>query len=107
MYNLKTCLNLLHYLKLIKNIKGIVMRQTTLVKHKEVTKKWYVIDAAGQVLGRVATLAASHLRGKTSPTFTPNVDMGDNIIIINADRVVLTAKKKNKNLLLTLRILAD
>lgn len=74
------------------------MRQTTLVKHKEVTKKWYVIDAAGQVLGRLATLAASHLRGKTCPNFTPNVDMGDNIIIINADKIVLTAKKEEQKI---------
>ncbi|VEU65694.1 50S ribosomal protein L13 [Mesomycoplasma conjunctivae] len=74
------------------------MRQTTIVKHKEVQKKWYIIDAENQILGKVATLAASHLRGKTSPLFTPNVDMGDNIIIINADKVVLTAQKEDKKI---------
>ncbi|MBR3259550.1 MAG: 50S ribosomal protein L13 [Mycoplasmataceae bacterium] len=71
------------------------MRQTTIVKHKEVDKKWYVIDAQGQVLGRLAAFCASYLRGKNKPTFTPNVDMGDNIIIINAEKVVLTANKEN------------
>lgn len=74
------------------------MRQTTIVKHKEVSKKWYLIDAENQVLGKVATLAASHLRGKTSPLFTPNVDMGDNIIIINAEKVILTAKKEEQKM---------
>lgn len=74
------------------------MRQTTIVKHKEVDKRWYVIDAEGQVLGRLAVLAASYLRGKNKPTFTPNVDMGDNIIIINADKVLLTANKEEDKL---------
>lgn len=70
------------------------MRQTTIVKHKEVNKKWYIVDAEGQVLGRLAALCASVLRGKNKSTFTPNVDMGDNIIVINADKVVLTANKE-------------
>ncbi len=70
------------------------MRQTTIVKHKEVDKNWYVIDAEGQVLGRLASLAATYLRGKNKPTFTPNVDMGDNIIVINADKIILTANKE-------------
>ncbi len=70
------------------------MRQTTIVKHKEADKKWYVIDAEGQVLGRLAAVCATYLRGKNKPTFTPNVDMGDNIIVINADKVVLTANKE-------------
>ena len=70
------------------------MRQTTLVKHKEVDKRWFVIDAEGQVLGKVAALAANYLRGKVKPTFTPHVDMGDYIVIVNADKVVLTANKE-------------
>lgn len=74
------------------------MRQTTIVKHKEVDKKWYVIDAEGVVLGRLATLVATYLRGKNKPTFTPNVDMGDNIIIVNADKVILTAKKEEQKI---------
>ncbi|MGY6172306.1 50S ribosomal protein L13 [Candidatus Mycoplasma pogonae] len=70
------------------------MRQTTIVKHLEVNKKWYVIDAADAVLGRLATVSATYLRGKNKPDFTPNVDMGDYIIVINADKVVLTANKE-------------
>ena len=74
------------------------MRQTTIVKHKEVKKEWFIVDAEGQTLGRLATLVASVLRGKTKPTFTPNVDMGDNVIIVNAEKVVLTADKETKKL---------
>ncbi len=74
------------------------MRQTTIVKHKEVQKDWFIIDAEGQTLGRLATLAATYLRGKNKPTFTPNVDCGDYIIVINAEKVVLTANKEEKKL---------
>ena len=56
-------------------------------------KKWVMIDAKGLVVGRLATLVALRLRGKHKPTFTPHVDMGDNVIIINADKVVLTGRK--------------
>ena len=70
------------------------MRQTTIVNKQNAQKKWYVIDAKGQVLGRLASVCASYLRGKNKPTFTPNADMGDNIIVINADKVVLTANKE-------------
>ncbi|MGX9340355.1 50S ribosomal protein L13 [Mycoplasma sp. 128] len=70
------------------------MRQTTIVKHLEVEKKWYLIDAKDLVLGRLSAQVASILRGKNKPSFTPNVDMGDNVIIINADKVKLTAKKE-------------
>lgn len=70
------------------------MRQTTIITKQTADKKWYLIDAEGQVLGRLAALCASHLRGKNKPTFTPHVDMGDNIIVINADKVVLTANKE-------------
>lgn len=70
------------------------MRQTTIVKHLEVKKEWYLIDAEGQTLGKVAAMTASYLRGKNKPTFTPNVDMGDNIVIINAEKVVLSANKE-------------
>ena len=58
-----------------------------------VDKKWVVIDATDQVLGRIATKAAGILRGKTKPTFTPHVDCGDNVIIINAAKVKLTGAK--------------
>ncbi|PYI50109.1 50S ribosomal protein L13 [Paenibacillus flagellatus] len=69
------------------------MRTTYMAKPNEVQKKWYIIDAAGQTLGRMASEAASILRGKTKPEFTPHIDTGDFVIIINADKVVLTGKK--------------
>lgn len=62
-------------------------------KKETVERKWYIIDAEGQPLGRVASLAAKYLRGKHKPTYTPHVDCGDNIIIINAQKVNLTGKK--------------
>ena len=55
--------------------------------------KWYVVDAAGVTLGRLASQVASVIRGKHKPTFTPNVDMGDYVIVINTDKVVLTGNK--------------
>ena len=69
----------------------------TYMAHPEnVTRKWYVVDAEGMVLGRLAAQVASILRGKNKPTFTPNVDTGDFVIIVNADKVVLTGKKLEK-----------
>ena len=67
--------------------------KTFMLRKEDVEHKWYVIDAEGQVLGKVAALAASVLRGKNKPTFTPYVACGDNVIIINAEKVVLTGKK--------------
>ena len=69
---------------------------TTLVKPAEVERKWYVLDAAGKPLGRVAAQAAVLLRGKQKVDFTPNVDCGDHVIIINTDKAVLTGKKLEK-----------
>ncbi len=66
---------------------------TTLAKKETVERKWYVIDAAGKPLGRVAVQAATLLRGKHKPTFTPNVDGGDYVIVVNAAKTVLTGKK--------------
>lgn len=66
---------------------------TTLAKKETVERKWYVIDAAGKPLGRVAVQAATLLRGKHKPTFTPNVDCGDYVIIVNAAKAVLTGNK--------------
>ncbi|UWV79998.1 50S ribosomal protein L13 [Mycoplasmopsis felis] len=74
------------------------MRQTTIVNTQQASKKWYVIDAQGQILGRLAAFVASVLRGKNKPTFTPNADMGDNVVIINAEKVVLTAKKEEQKI---------
>ena len=66
----------------------------TYMAHAEtVERKWYVVDAAGLPLGRLATRVASVLRGKNKPTYTPNVDTGDFVIVINTDKVVLTGKK--------------
>ena len=67
--------------------------KTYMAKADTVERKWYVVDAAGVPLGRVASRVASVLRGKNKPTFTPNVDCGDFVIIINTDKAVLTGKK--------------
>ena len=69
---------------------------TTLMKPAEVERKWFLIDASGKPLGRVAAEAAVLLRGKNKVTFTPNVDCGDHVIIINTDKAVLTGKKLEK-----------
>ena len=69
------------------------MRQTTMANAATIERKWYVVDAAGQTLGRLASEVATVLRGKNKPTYTPHVDTGDYVIIINADKVVLTGKK--------------
>lgn len=69
------------------------MRQTTMLKPAEVERKWYVVDGEGQTLGRLSTVVASVLRGKNKPTFTPNVDCGDYVIVINADKIVVTGNK--------------
>ncbi len=72
---------------------------TSFMQKKEtVERKWYVIDAEGKPLGRVATLAATYLRGKNKPTYTPHIDCGDNIIIINAEKVNLTGNKLDKKI---------
>ena len=64
-----------------------------MAKPAEVERKWYVINAEGQVLGRLASQVAAILRGKNKPIYTPHVDTGDHVIIINADKIVLTGKK--------------
>ena len=69
--------------------------KTFSAKPAEVTKKWIVIDATGLVVGRLATLVAMRLRGKHLPTYTPHVDCGDNVIIINAEKVVFTGRKRD------------
>ncbi|MBN9788255.1 50S ribosomal protein L13 [Pseudonocardia sp. TMWB2A] len=72
-----------------------LMKTTKSVNPADVEKKWVMIDAEGLVVGRVATIIASILRGKHKPSFTPHVDCGDNVIVINADKVVFTGKKLN------------
>ena len=72
------------------------MNNTTYcVKKNDIERKWYIIDAANKPLGRVATEAAKLLRGKHKPTFTPNLDVGDHVIIINCKDVILTGNKLN------------
>ena len=70
-----------------------------IAKPQEVERKWYVVDAAGKPLGRVASQVATILRGKHKPTFTPNVDCGDFVIVINAEKVVLTGKKLDQKMM--------
>lgn len=72
------------------------MNSSYLAKPAEINRTWYVIDAADKPLGRVAAQAAAILRGKHLPTFTPNVDCGDCVIIINAEKAVLTGNKLNQ-----------
>ena len=72
------------------------MRQTTMLKPSEVVRQWYVVDGTGCTLGRLATEGATVLRGKNKPTYTPNVDCGDYVIIINADKIQITGDQVNK-----------
>lgn len=69
------------------------MRTTYMAKPNEVERKWYIVDAEGQTLGRLASEVASILRGKNKPTYTPHVDTGDHVIIINAEKIHLTGNK--------------
>ncbi len=64
----------------------------------DIEKKWIVIDAAGLVVGRLASIVAMHLRGKHKPTFTPHMDDGDNVIVINAAKVVFTGRKRDQKI---------
>ncbi len=67
--------------------------KTFIAKEQEITKKWYLVDAKDKVLGRMATQIAMRLRGKHKPIFTPHADTGDFVVVVNADKVVLTGKK--------------
>ncbi|HEX8166161.1 MAG TPA: 50S ribosomal protein L13 [Beijerinckiaceae bacterium] len=70
--------------------------KTTSLKPAEVEKKWVVIDAKGLVVGRLASIVAMRLRGKHKPAYTPHVDCGDNVIVVNADQVVFTGRKREQ-----------
>jgi large subunit ribosomal protein L13 len=61
-------------------------------------KRWYVVDAEGQTLGRIASVIAATLRGKNNPAYTPHADMGDFVVVVNAEKVVLTGKKETQKL---------
>jgi large subunit ribosomal protein L13 len=67
--------------------------KTKFARKEDIDRKWYVVDANGQVLGRMASRIASYLRGKHKPVFTPNVDTGDFVIVVNAGKVKVTGKK--------------
>jgi large subunit ribosomal protein L13 len=69
------------------------VRTTYMAKPREIQRKWYILDAAGKPLGRLATEAARILRGKHKPIYTPHIDTGDHVIVINAEKVVLTGNK--------------
>lgn len=69
------------------------MRQTTFTKPADVKRTWYIVDATGLTLGRLSTEVAAVLRGKHKPTYTPNVDCGDFVIIVNADKIEVTGNK--------------
>ncbi len=70
-----------------------IMKTTKFMKKTDVTRKWFVVDAKDQVLGRMATRIAMYLRGKNKPTFTPHVDTGDFVVVINASKVKVTGNK--------------
>ena len=72
------------------------MSKTFMAKPADVQRKWYIVDAANRPLGRTAAKVADLLRGKVKPSFTPHVDCGDHVIVINADKAVLTGKKLDK-----------
>ena len=74
------------------------MSKTSMLKPADVARKWYVIDAAGKPLGRVAAVAATILRGKHTPEYTPHVDCGDHVIVINAAKVILTGNKLDEKM---------
>ena len=72
--------------------------KTYSAKESEIERKWYIIDASGKPLGRVATEAAKLLRGKHKPTFTPNIDTGDHVIVLNCKEAVLTGRKLDQKI---------
>ncbi len=74
------------------------MRQTNMLRKEDIQRKWYVVDATGISLGRLATNVASVLRGKHNPFYTPHVDSGDYVIVINSEKIKLTGNKWNDKL---------
>jgi len=72
--------------------------RTFSLKASQIERKWYLVDAQGKVLGRLATELASVLRGKRKPTYTPHLDNGDNVVVINAEKVMVTGKKREQKL---------
>ncbi len=71
-------------------------KYTYFAKREDIQDKWWVVDANGAILGRLASMIASRLRGKHNPLFTPHIDTGDHVVVINAEKIVLTGKKLEK-----------
>jgi len=84
------------YKRLLTEKTGENTMKTYMAHAEDVVRKWYVVDAEGVALGRLASKVAAVLRGKHKPTFTPNVDTGDYVIVVNCDKVMLTGKKAEK-----------
>ena len=74
------------------------MRTTFIAKTAEIERKWYVVDAEGQTLGRLASQIAAVLKGKNKPIYTPHLDTGDYVIVVNADKIAVTGKKMDQKL---------
>jgi large subunit ribosomal protein L13 len=74
----------------------VIAMRTYSAKPSDIEKKWIMVDAEGLVLGRLASIIAKYLRGKHKPTFTPHMDCGDNVIVVNAEKVKLTGNKRNQ-----------
>lgn len=72
------------------------MDKTYIVKGNDITHEWFIVDAGGMTLGRVATRVAAVLQGKHKPTFTPGMDLGDHVIVINADKIVVSGKRMDQ-----------
>ncbi|MBI4630166.1 MAG: 50S ribosomal protein L13, partial [Chloroflexi bacterium] len=72
------------------------MDKTYIVKGNDIKHEWFIVDAGGMTLGRVATRVAAVLQGKHKPTFTPGMDLGDHVIVINADKIVVSGKRMDQ-----------
>lgn len=81
-----------------KVVLGGKLMKSFVAKPQEVERKWYVVDADGKTLGRLASQVASILRGKNKPTYTPHVDTGDFVIVVNAEKVAVTGKKMDQKM---------
>jgi len=79
-------------------VKELCAMKTFSAKPTEIEKKWVLVDATGLVVGRLASVVAMRLRGKHKPTYTPHIDGGDNVIVINAEKILLTGKKREKKI---------
>src|SRR5947208_6545712 len=86
---------MLQFFRSYANLSGLqgVMMQPPMLREDEIERKWFVVDAAGQVLGRLASRVEAILRGKHKPAFAPHMDVGDHVVVINAEKVHLTGRK--------------